>query len=141
MARGFTLIEVLVAMAIMAFASITLLGASSGQLADASRIETKTLASWIADNKAVEWQMSSLLPSNGKHDERVTMAGREWQVESVIQPTPVAGVRRVDISVAEAQSTGSFQKNAPVTQLTAFVGVSRRSVQRPGSSDGGGHAN
>lgn len=122
--KGFTLIEVLVAMAIMAVAAMSLLNASAGQVSGSGLLMNKTIAGWVAENKAAEMQLAGNLPDNGTHDERVTMAGREWAIKSHIQSTPVAGLKRVDIAVAEPGEL--FQKESALVTLTAFIGTRRQ---------------
>ncbi len=61
-ARGFTLLEVLVALAIFAMVAASVLSASARSLQNASRLEDKTLAMWIADNRLNELQMEQTPP-------------------------------------------------------------------------------
>ncbi len=80
-ARGFTLLEVLVALAIFAMVAASVLSASARSLQNASRLEDKTLAMWIADNRLNELQLEQTPPSSGRNQER-------------------AGVRRAPLGVA-----------------------------------------
>ena len=50
-ARGFTLLEVLVALAIFALIAASVLTASARSVRTASQLENKTLAMWVADNR------------------------------------------------------------------------------------------
>lgn len=63
-ARGFTLLEVLVALAIFAMVAASVLSASARSLQNASRLEDKTLAMWIADNRLNELQLEQTPPSS-----------------------------------------------------------------------------
>ena len=56
--QGFTLLEVLVALAIFALVAASVLSATARSLQTASRLEEKTLAMWIADNRLTELQLS-----------------------------------------------------------------------------------
>lgn len=66
-ARGFTLLEVLVALAIFAMVAASVLSASARSLQNASRLEDKTLAMWIADNRLNELQLEQTPPSSGRN--------------------------------------------------------------------------
>jgi len=60
--HGFTLIEVMVALAIVAF-SLTTVAASMGQMIDtASAMRERTYASWIAQNKIAEMRLANVIP-------------------------------------------------------------------------------
>lgn len=82
--KGFTLIEVLVAIAILGFAvpSVMLL---MGQLTDsAGHLRDKTIASWIAENEATELRLEytfTQLVKRREETKKVEMAGAEWTVD------------------------------------------------------------
>jgi general secretion pathway protein I len=83
-AQGFTLIEVLVAIAILGFAvpSVLLL---MGQLTDsAGHLRDKTIAAWIAENEATQLRLEYTFTQRLKRREetkKVEMAGVEWTVD------------------------------------------------------------
>ncbi|MCM2680889.1 type II secretion system minor pseudopilin GspI [Echinimonas agarilytica] len=56
--RGMTLLEVLVALAVFAYAAISIVTATSQNLRSQSRLMDKTLASWVAQNQLVEFQLT-----------------------------------------------------------------------------------
>ena len=80
--RGFTLLEVLVALAIFASVAAAVLTASARSLQNAARLEDKTLAGWIADNQLTELQLASSPPATGRDTREVSYAGRQWQLYS-----------------------------------------------------------
>ena len=63
--RGFTLLEVLVALAIFAVVAASVLATSARSLQNAARLEDKTLAMWIADNRLAEMQLAATPPGTG----------------------------------------------------------------------------
>ncbi|HEX5842512.1 MAG TPA: type II secretion system minor pseudopilin GspI, partial [Pseudomonas sp.] len=65
-AGGFTLLEVLVALAIFALVAASVLTATARSLQTASRLEEKTLAMWIADNQLAELQLSKTPAADGR---------------------------------------------------------------------------
>lgn len=123
-ARGFTLLEVLVAMAVFAVAAMALLNAGRDQIQASSRLEDKTLAHWVAMNRVVELQLASHFPDTGRAETKVRMAGRDWRVLAEIANTPVPNVRRLTVDVSAAPA--DFGDEPPlITSLTAFVSRDR----------------
>ncbi len=96
---GFTLIEVMVAVVIVASALAALGGALGQQAAGASYQKQKMLSHWVAMNKAVELKTLGSFPRLGKDTDRAEMAGQEWQVELETLKTPKDDVRQVEIKV------------------------------------------
>ncbi|HBX55186.1 MAG TPA: type II secretion system protein GspI, partial [Pseudomonas sp.] len=84
---GFTLLEVLVALAIFALVAASVLTASARSLQTAARLEDKTLAMWIADNRLTELQLADTPPGDGRDQGELEFAGRRWQWQSEIQAT------------------------------------------------------
>lgn len=99
--RGFTLIEVLVALAIVAIA----LGAgmrAAGVLTDnAQRLADVTAAQWCADNQLTLLRLSRVLPGIGDADFSCEQLGRTYPGRLVTRPTPNPSFRRVDAVVLD----------------------------------------
>jgi general secretion pathway protein I len=96
---GFTLIEVMVALAILALGMMAVSKALNDYTVAATYVEEKTLASWIATNKLTELSIAPTWPSIGDYEEDVEFAGQQWRCEIVVEETPVASLHRVDVSV------------------------------------------
>jgi general secretion pathway protein I len=100
-ARGFTLIEVLVALAIVAIT----LGAgikAAGALTDnAGRLAEVTMAQWCADNQLTELKLSRQFPGVGDNDFSCDQLGRSFKAHLVIRPTPNPNFRRADAIVLD----------------------------------------
>jgi general secretion pathway protein I len=94
---GFTLIEVLVALSIIAVA----LGAgmrAAGVLTDNSqRLTDLTTAQWCADNHLVGLRLAKLYPNVGDSDFKCSQLGRELTGKLVVRTTPNANFRRVEV--------------------------------------------
>ncbi|CAD5109761.1 Type II secretion system protein I [Pseudomonas carbonaria] len=118
--RGFTLLEVLVALAIFAVVAASVLAASARSLQGAARLEDKTLAMWVADNRLTELQLAENPPANGRADGATDFAGRRWQWRSLIEATSEPEMRRVTLWVA-ADGRGDVEERALV-RLVGFVG-------------------
>ena len=98
-ASGFTLIEVLVALAIFAVAVASLSGAIQNNVQNANYLKNKTIANWIASNRMVELRQTKKYPPLMDRTDKVEYAGREWVINTKVlkQPTDFA-IRRVEIS-------------------------------------------
>ncbi|WP_272892085.1 type II secretion system minor pseudopilin GspI [Stutzerimonas stutzeri] len=125
-AWGFTLLEVLVALAIFALVAAVVLTAAGRSVSNAGRLEALTLAGWIADNRLTELQLQQPAPSIGREDWALEFAGRQWQTLSEVESSGTPGLLRIRVWVAAAESrrgnAASIERRA-VTSLTGFVGV------------------
>lgn len=118
---GFTLIEVLVALAVFAVAAIGLYSVGEQNVVNAARLEEKTIAHWVAMNKMVEIQTLPGWPNTGTQDSKEEMAEREWEIETVISKTTLKNLRKVEIKVGiKSDGLGSNIKTATV--LTGYIG-------------------
>jgi general secretion pathway protein I len=96
---GFTLIEVMVALVIVALGMMAVNTQLNRYTVAAAYVEEKTLASWIATNKLTELSIAPTWPSVGDYEEDVEFAGQQWRCEIVVEETPVPSLHRVDVSV------------------------------------------
>jgi general secretion pathway protein I len=102
-ARGFTLLEVLVALALVAVA----LGAglrAAGVLTDnAQRLADVTAAQWCADNQLTALRLARAFPGVGDADFGCEQLGRTYTGQLRTRPTPNPGFRRVDAVVSDEE--------------------------------------
>lgn len=119
--RGFTLIEVLVALAIFGIVALALLTQSREQVRMASGIEDRLLAHWVASNTLTDLQTSPGLPELGNSETSTVMAGRDWFVILKVGTTPAAEVRNVEVSVSSYEPI-SGNHGEPLVNLIGFVG-------------------
>lgn len=126
--RGFTLIEVLVAMAIVAFGLIAVFGQLNQSATAASYLRNKSLAHWVATNRLAELRLSGIFPAAGQSSDEYSMGNATWRYEETFSETPVASLRRVDITVALADD--------PDRPLATAVGFLVRPA--PSGATGGG---
>ncbi|MDT9002170.1 type II secretion system minor pseudopilin GspI [Paucibacter sp. APW11] len=99
---GFTLIEVLVALSIVA---ITLAAGvkAAGTLTDnAARLAQMSQAQWCAENQLAELRLSRQFPSVGDTDFECQQLGRSYRGRLLVRPTPNPNFRRVDAAIADA---------------------------------------
>ena len=97
---GFTLLESLVALAIVALGMMAVNTQLNRYVVSTRFIEEKTLASWIASNRVALLSVSPQWPTIETFTEAVPgYAGRDWLVEIEVSPTPVENLRRADVRV------------------------------------------
>jgi general secretion pathway protein I len=96
---GFTLLEVLAAVAVLALALGATITGASQYTANATYLRDKAVASWVARNKLVELHLLPTWPEVGKSNGVEEMAGREWRWRQEVQKTPDGNVRRIDVYV------------------------------------------
>ncbi len=122
-ARGFTLLEVLVALAIFALVAASVLGVSARSLQTAARLEDKTLAMWIADNQLSEMQLAPSPPGAGDQQGQVDFANRQWAWQTSVIETSEPTMRRITIWVAnrDANGRGGDIKDRAAATLVGFV--------------------
>lgn len=117
--RGFTLIEVLAAMAVIALAMTALL-ASTGQLArQQQQLEALSFASWMADTVLAETRLTEPFPAIGERDGEGSEGKYKFRWHMVVQATPEPTIRRLDLHIFAADAD---QNAAPLYSLTGFAG-------------------
>ena len=94
--RGFTLIEVLVALAIVAFGLSALFSVTTQTARASSYLREKTFAQWIALNRLTEARLTGQPPSDDKTDGETKFAGQNWRWELKTLKTPVTGIVRLE---------------------------------------------
>jgi general secretion pathway protein I len=100
--RGFTLIEVLVALAIVAIGMAAVMGALTSSANTISYLRDKTFAQWVALNQIANLRLSGQQPPTGNSDGDTDFAGRSWHWRQEVVATQIPGVERIDISVRPA---------------------------------------
>lgn len=120
-ARGFTLLEVLVATAVFAVAALGLLTAQRTQIRTDQHLDAKTMAHWVALNHLADLRLNRAFPDLGESRAETRMAGREWVIVTRAQATPTPMVRLLVIAVAEKPGEFGAELPPPVTRITGFI--------------------
>ena len=97
---GFTLIEVLVALMILAVASAGLIGAAERHVDAIRSLQTRAAASWVAENRIVELTADPQLTAPAV--DQVEMLGRIWTVQVLRRPSDDPDLEAMRISVSES---------------------------------------
>ena len=111
--QGFSLIELLVALAVFSLAAMALLNLSGENTRSAARVEDRTLGGVVAENLAVEAAIAPRL-AEGESSGEATLAGRPWRWSRTVTGTEHPGFLRVDIRVSTGEGL--------VADRTLFVG-------------------
>jgi general secretion pathway protein I len=113
---GFTLIEVMVAMAIAAL-GLAAVAASVSQMIDAgTAMQQRTYASWVAQNKIAELRLANVVPEVSETSGDTILAQREWTWRATISETGVENLFRVDVQVGLADGDENIRT------VTGFIG-------------------
>jgi len=100
---GFTLIEVLVALAIVVVGMAAVLGALTSSADTVLYLRDKTFAQWVALNQIATLRLSGQLQQPGTSDGDTDFAGRKWHWRQEVTSTEIPGVVRIDVKVRPAE--------------------------------------
>jgi len=114
--RAFTLVEVLIALVVLAVGIMALVSGASDFARNASDLRQRSLARWVAENRLTELTLQATWPDTGKDSGKERMGGVEWEWEVDVQKTPNGDIRRALVSVRKEQSS------AVLARLEGFVG-------------------
>jgi general secretion pathway protein I len=104
--RGFTLVEILVALVVLALVSILLADTIGAGAVAHSRLDDTTRAWRVASDKLVELQVYQRWPGVGVQEEVVERHDERWLVRTKVSNGPYADTRRVDIEVGPEPESG-----------------------------------
>lgn len=115
--RGFTLLEVMVALAVVAIALAALVKGGSQSAVTAAHLRDKSFAHWVAINRVAELSLQPQWPATGESRSDEEMVKRRWYTLAKVSATDDADVRRLEVEVR-----GSEEKDDPVlARVTAFL--------------------
>ncbi len=118
--KGFTLIEVMAALAVFAISAAGLYSINQQTVLTADHIERKTIAHWVAMNHYNQLTLESSLAFPGEKIAIEKMLDIEWHITTKITATPVQTVRRVVIAVSD-------DAGRQLAQINGFVGENKPS--------------
>ena len=125
--RGFTLIEVVVALAVVALGLAALFAVLANTAGNVGSLRERTFASWIAHNRIAELRLATSFPAVDRSTGELEYAGLRWKYEQVVSQTAVEGLRRIDVSVARQEApVGADGEPAYAITVSGFVGISQQ---------------
>lgn len=110
---GFSLIEAMVAMAVLAIAAVGIIAAAQAHIDTVRGLERRASAQWVAENALVEAEAG--LPDGGSSGRDQTMLAWHWQVRRVLQSSDDPDMRQI---VIEVRAPGEA---SPTVSLRGFV--------------------
>jgi general secretion pathway protein I len=117
--RGFTLIEVVVALAILGIGMLAVFKTIGDTVNNVDVLRDRSFAEWIADNRITEIRISGEMPSVEETAGALEYAGRRWHWVTKVSQTQVQGLRRIDVSVRRDEDP----ENSSIVTLAGFVGA------------------
>lgn len=114
---GFSLLEVMIALAVLAIALSALIDSVGSATANTAHLQDKTFAHWVAMNQIAELRLDKQWPKPGIKKGKAEMASREWEWEATTRETPEKSMRRIDMRVRRPGDP----KDTSVTLLTGFL--------------------
>lgn len=96
---GFTLIEVMLAMAIFSIAGVALLGVADNSYRHISHLEEQMFANWVASNQLVEVSLDTAWPPKNNKKGEVELAGKTWYWQQKVIKTANKEMRSVVMEV------------------------------------------
>jgi general secretion pathway protein I len=125
-ARGFTLLEVLVALAIVAIGMAAVMGALSSSAGTVSYLRDKTFAQWVALNRIATVRISGQQPATGNTDGDVDYAGTSWHYRQEVVTTDVPGILRIDVKVRPKDLKVASDDTGWYTTVSGLYGAAVR---------------
>lgn len=115
--HGFTLLEILIALAVLALAMGAVIRATSDYTANQSHLRDRTLATWVARDVLAEFQLRKDWPAVGEQKDTKEMGGREWRWLARTSQTDEKELRRLDVEVTPADTDAT----EPLATLSGFL--------------------
>lgn len=114
--RGFTLVEILIAVAILAVALAATTRAASVATDGALETRHRLLATWAAQNRVAEIRARGAFPAPASARMNAEQGGLTLVIDETVSETPNPSIRRVDLAVSDARDAQRV-----LTRLTAYV--------------------
>lgn len=127
-AAGFTLIEIMVALVVLAVATVAIYGRSGQAVSQLYSLEQRTLANWIAQDYMTRLRLQRRAEPDrfnapmdiGSESEELWSAGRLWEIEVSVSDTELDTMKRVEVAVhTVSQEAG---RSPPIVTTVGFLG-------------------
>jgi general secretion pathway protein I len=116
--HGFTLLEVLIALAVLALGLMALIGTTGSAARDSAHLRDKTFATWVGMNELSMLRVQQSWPNDDSLNGDADMGGQKWHWKATMTKTADPGLLRIDIDV-------SFPDHADdvITTVSGFMGL------------------
>lgn len=115
--RGFTLLEVMVALVVVAVALAALVKGGSQSAVTAAHLRDKSFAHWVAMNRVAELRLQPQWPATGESSSDEEMAKRRWYTREKVSETDDPDLRRLEVEVRSSEDKDA----AMMAHVTAFL--------------------
>ena len=118
--RGFTLLEVLIALIFFSLIGVVLQDVTASSMSNVLKARANSYATWIAENKLTELRLAESLPSPKQYKEDIEFGVDDWQVITLVQKTENPDIHRVEVQVSLIEK--ELDEPRQIRSLTGFVG-------------------
>lgn len=142
--RGFTLIEVLVALVVVSLGMLAVIQTVGQTANNSTYMRDKTMAHWIAMNQLTQVRLQPTPPPIDKSSDEIEMGDRDWRWTMEVKRTAIETIRRIDIRVRLAAAP----ENSSLVTVSGFYGsavappgttlINWQGAQGPGGGGPGG---
>jgi general secretion pathway protein I len=118
--RGFTLIEIVVSLAIVSFGVVAIIDAMAKHTQVASELEARVVAGWVASNQVARMRYDAQINKLkiGNSSDTVKMGGFTWRTRANVTETEVEQVFLLTVEVKDAQRRDDPPFASVTTALT-----------------------
>ena len=127
--RGFTLVEVLVALVVVAIGLAALMLAVSGTARTSGYLRDKAIAQWIGLNRLTEVRLNTNKFGTNTDASEVTFANRTWHYDTRYFDTQFTSMKRVSVRVYAGTAK---TKGSPLAEVAGYLSSS---LSPPGTSN------
>ena len=133
---GFTLVEVLVALVIVAFGMGAVLTALTSAADNATRMREKTFGEWVGLNQLSTARLQATLPATASTEGDVDFGGTRWHWQQTVENMDIPGIKRLIIRVRHADSSPGQPAAAKtatdkISWVATVIGFRGDAVQSP----------
>jgi general secretion pathway protein I len=121
--QGLTLIEVLIALAIIGIALTAIIKAASQNIRSTAYLQNKTIAMWTGQQVMNEVRAGLIKIPNppDKLRQTTTMLGQEWNWSADQEETPSPFIRKIVVKVFKGQTSEEDEEASPIITLESYV--------------------
>lgn len=119
--QGFTLVEILIAVAVVAWVLAAATGAASQAVQAEVAQQERTFAHWVAENVLTEYRLEPGWPDVDEYEGEAEMGDRSWRWRATVSETAVEDLRRIDVEVWAAGD----ETDTPAVRRSGFISPQR----------------